>query len=132
MTYLENLFFGASPQIQKRAGDLRKNMTLAEKVLWDKLKNKSVFPYKFRRQHPLNKYIVDFYCHRLRLAIEVDGSVHEIPENKEYDANRTIEINELGITVLRFSNEEVIHATQKVLDEIEYQIELLCPPKSPL
>ena len=127
MTYLENLLFGASPLIQKRAAELRKKMTLSEKFLWDKLKNKSVFPHKFRRQHPINRFIVDFYCHHLRLAIEVDGSIHDIPENKEYDANRTIALNELGITVLRFPNEEVINTRQEVLDKIAYQIELLCP-----
>ena len=113
-------------------------MTLAEKVLWDKLKDRSVFKHKFRRQHPIDKFIVDFYCHRLRLAIEVDGSVHDNPDNAEYDLNRTFELNELGITVLRFSNEEVLEEMEKVVGKIVMQIDCPpksrpnCPPKSPL
>ena len=123
MTYLENLFFGASPEIQKRAADLRKSMTLAEKALWDKLKDRSVFKHKFRRQHPIEKFIVDFYCHRLQLAIEVDGDIHDGLEAKEHDENRTFELNELGITVMRFSNDEVISAMEKVLERIAFEIE---------
>ena len=107
---------------------------MAEKVLWDKLRDRSVFQHKFRRQHPINKFIVDFYCHRLRLALEVDGSVHDNPDNTEYDLNRTFELNEFGIIVLRFSNEEVLEGTEKVVGEIVLQIELIernSPPKSP-
>ena len=95
MSYRENLFYGASPEIPRRARELRKRMTPCEKILWERLKGKYLLDYKFRRQHPIYKYIVDFYCHQLRLVIEVDGSVHPGAAAVEYDSNRTIELEEL-------------------------------------
>ncbi len=119
MEYDENLFYGASPLIRRRARELRKEMTYSEKRLWAELINKKLLGFKFRRQHPLNKFIVDFYCHELKLVIEVDGSVHEGLDAQEYDEGRTFEIQEFGIQVLRFGNEEVDRDVEGVVLRIK-------------
>lgn len=113
----QEMFKGASSIIFKRAESLRERMTEAECLLWEELRNKK-FPVKFRRQHPLGKYIADFYCHKLKLVIELDGSIHLKPEVKAYDKNREDEIRSLGLTVVRFKNEEVIYNMQSVLAKI--------------
>ncbi|WP_289028478.1 endonuclease domain-containing protein [uncultured Algoriphagus sp.] len=118
MSYSENLFYGASPEIHKRAKELRKQMTPAEKVLWNFLKNKSLEGFKFRRQHPIDKYIVDFYCHQKKLVIEVDGSIHDQLDQKEYDSGRTSVLEEFGLKVIRFRNEEVLDNFQSVIGRI--------------
>jgi very-short-patch-repair endonuclease len=118
MSYAENLFYGASPEIHRRARELRKQMTPAEKRLWDFLKQKSLSRFKFRRQHPIKKFIVDFYCHELKLVIELDGSIHDQVVQAEYDLGRTFELEELGLKVVRFRNEEVFDLTEEVLARI--------------
>lgn len=118
MTYSENLFYGASPLIHQRAKDLRKIMTPAEKILWEKLRGKSLSNYKFRRQHPIYKFIADFYCHELKLVIELDGEIHDSKERQEYDLGRTYELNEFGITVLRIRNEEILNSCNKAIQGI--------------
>lgn len=80
---------------------------------------------KFRRQHPLDKFIADFYCHEIKLVIEVDGSVHDSEDAKLYDAQRTYELKELGITVARFRNEEVLEKMEDVLKRIREVIKKL-------
>jgi very-short-patch-repair endonuclease len=118
---------GAIPQIFINARSLRKNTTLAEKKLWKEvLSNKKMLGYKFRRQHAFNRYIFDFYCHELKLSIEVDGEVHEDKEQKEYDTIRTRHIEEFGVYEIRFSNKEVlenIDAVNNKLIEIIKSIE---------
>ncbi|HEY8690100.1 MAG TPA: DUF559 domain-containing protein [Chitinophagaceae bacterium] len=110
----ENMFFGASKIIFENAKDLRKNMTDAEKILWGYLKAKPN-GYKFRRQHPLGIYIADFYCHKLKLVIELDGSIHDNEEVKLNDEIRQKFIEEDGILVMRFKNEEILKDIQNVL-----------------
>ncbi len=122
MGYEENLFYGASPLIHRRAKELRKLMTCSEKILWSELSNKRLSGYKFRRQHPIHKYIVDFYCHELKLVIEVDGAVHEGLDAQEYDEGRTFEIQEFGIQVLRYQNEEVDRDVEGVILRIKESI----------
>jgi very-short-patch-repair endonuclease len=107
MNYSQNLFFGASPEIHRRARELRKNLTPAERKLWDFLRSKNLGGYKFRRQHPISYYIADFYCHSLRLVIELDGGVHDTLEQKEHDVGRELELRNLGLHIIRFRNEEV-------------------------
>ncbi|MEN2281302.1 endonuclease domain-containing protein [Algoriphagus sp. SE2] len=123
MSYSNNLFYGASPEIHKRARELRKIMTPAEKVLWEKLRGKSLHKYKFRRQHPISRFIVDFYCHELRLVVEVDGAIHDSLENQEYDLGRTYELNEFSISVVRIPNKVILEnchdAVQVILNFIE-------------
>ncbi|SDZ55159.1 MULTISPECIES: endonuclease domain-containing protein [Rhodonellum] len=118
MSYADNLFFGASPEIHKRARELRKRLTPSEKILWETLKGKSFRGLKFRRQHPIHKFIVDFYCHELKLVIEIDGGIHDTMDQKEYDMGRTFELNELGLEILRFGNEMILSDIQLTLIEI--------------
>jgi cyclase len=113
----QEMFKGAGSIIFKRAERLRDRMTEAECLLWEELRNKK-FPVKFRRQHPLGKYIADFYCHKLKLVIELDGNIHLKPEVKSYDQMREIEIKSLGLTVIRFKNDEVIYNMEVVLSKI--------------
>ncbi len=88
------MFFGATDIIFENASALRKNMTEAEKILWFTLKQKPL-SFKFRRQHPLNMFIADFYCHKAKLVIELDGNIHDLEEIKENDARRQRIIEEL-------------------------------------
>ena len=98
--------------------ELRQVSTEAEKLLWAELRNRKLNGLKFRRQHPIDKYIVDFYCHEKKLVIELDGSIHDKKENKEYDQARTIELGGLKIKVIRFRNDEVENGIGKVLEKI--------------
>jgi len=111
-------FFGAGPEIIARARALRNRTTLCEKILWQELRKKRLNRFIFRRQHPISRFIVDFYCHELRLVIEVDGSVHDSEEQKEKDLNRTAEIENLGLTVIRFRNEEILKNERKISKKI--------------
>jgi very-short-patch-repair endonuclease len=114
-----NMFYGAGKNIFEKAHELRKKMTLPEKIIWDELKNRRIFKVKFRRQHPIDIFIADFYCHEIKLAIEIDGEVHLDEDVKEYDEGRTHDIEKLGVTILRFTNNEVINHRLKVITEIK-------------
>ncbi len=111
-----SMFYGASPLLFARAKVLRLNMTEAEERLWYYLRKNQLKGYKFRRQHPIKYFIADFYCHQARLVIEVDGEIHNT--QKEYDAGRTYELEELGIIVIRFTNAEVFNNIEKVIEKI--------------
>ena len=102
--------------LHHRAREFRKNPTLAEQTLWQYLKARKLAGLKFRRQHAVGPFIVDFYCHALQLVIEVDGEVHK--QQQEYDEQREIWLREQGLRVLRFSNEEVLGNTEMVLEKI--------------
>ena len=117
-SYNDNLHKGAIGKLYEFGRDLRQTSTEAEKILWEQLRNRKLNGLKFRRQHPLDKFVADFYCHEKRLVIELDGAVHDDKEVKEYDKTRTYILNELGITVMRFRNDEVINDMQKVLKMI--------------
>ena len=117
----ENMFFGASAEIFKRAEELRNKMTAAEEILWDAI-HINEWHLKFRRQHPLANYIVDFYCHKAKLIIELDGSIHEEEETKRNDEAREIRLKEFNLTVLRFKNAEVINNTKAVVKKIKETI----------
>ena len=93
-------------------------MTTAEVILWSKLKGKQIKGYKFRRQYSIDGYIVDFYCPKLRLAIEIDGPIHNKKDNKEYDKERQLYIQATGISFLRFTNQDVFKNLTKVLTKI--------------
>ena len=112
-----NMHYGASPVLFELAGELRARMTEAEEVLWNLIKINE-WHLKFRRQHPIANYIADFYCHTVKLVIELDGGYHENKEVKVYDEAREKDIKEYGITVLRFTNEEVLHNIEEVLTKI--------------
>jgi very-short-patch-repair endonuclease len=112
-------FYGATPEIFFRAYELRKNMTHAENLLWKKLNRKKLLGLTFRRQYPVNQFIADFYCHKARLVIEIDGSIHEIESFKERDIGRDDEFEKFGLLTIRFSNEEVINNIIMVIKKIE-------------
>lgn len=123
------MFEGASHIIFERAKELRKNMTHTETVLWMHLK-KGINGCKFRRQHPIGLYIADFYCHKARLIIETDGTIHKKPEIIESDKKKEKDLLDWGYAVLRFKNAEVINHPEKVLDLITKKLtELLFTQK---
>ena len=115
----ENLYFGASNEIIRRARLLRKVMTNSEAILWENLRDNKFLNLKFRRQHPIHKFIVDFYCHSLKLIIELDGKVHLEESQHERDEGRTYELQKLGVFIIRFKNETVIADMPKIYTEIE-------------
>jgi very-short-patch-repair endonuclease len=108
-----------NPELLEHAREMRKNETPAEDFMWNLLRNRRFLGYKFRRQHPVaQKYILDFFCDELRLGLELDGDYHNSQDQKEYDEGRTYELTELGIKIIRFSNQEVLWETEKVLETI--------------
>ena len=111
------MFNQANPIMFELAKDLRKNMTAAEIVLWCYLKA-GVNGLKFRRQHPLGIYIIDFYCHKLKLIIEVDGNIHDTDKIKLYDAERESNLVNEGYSIIRFSNDQVLKDINSVLTAI--------------
>jgi len=110
---------GAPLSLFSKARILRQNMTPAETKLWECLKNKQLEGFKFRRQHPIHLFIVDFYCHELRLIIELDGEYHNEEEQILKDQERTELLQFQGISVLRFKNEEIENDIEKVLSRIK-------------
>ena len=113
-----DMHFGASSAIFKNAEQLREALTPAEAVLWEQLRMNRLNGFRFKCQHPISHFIADFYCHKARLIIEIDGGVHDAEDQREHDANRTYILNEFGLTVIRFRNEEVLHRMNNVLDKI--------------
>lgn len=98
--------------------EFRKNPTNAEKLMWECLRARRLNGFKFRRQHPIARYVVDFYCHEARLIVEIDGDIHDVPDQMEYDRIRETELKALDLTILRIRNERVINETERVLEEI--------------
>lgn len=115
------MYCNASLEMLENAKMLRKNMTEAEDRLWQKIR-KNKLGVKFRRQHMIDKFIADFYCYECKLVIEVDGGYHSNSEQIEYDTNRTYEIEDYGISVIRFTNSEVLSNIDWVVQEIKNKI----------
>jgi very-short-patch-repair endonuclease len=122
----DSLHSHAIGKLYEYAREMRKKDTVAESFLWRFIRNRKLDGLKFRRQHPLDKFIADFYCHEKRLVVEVDGGVHNDKEAKESDEGRTFELKELGIIVIRFTNKEVQHKINdvlKIISEIAMKID---------
>lgn len=115
LNYKRNLHKSAPKDSFSKARNLRKDGTESESKLWFFLKNKKLDGYKFRRQHPLGLFIVDFYCHQLGLIIEVDGPYHNNEDQKIKDANRTKWLESNNMKLLRFTNNEIRIGIKKVL-----------------
>ena len=113
----KSMYFNAKPDILEAARILRKNMTSSEKLLWNQLKGKQIFGLRFRRQHPIDIFIADFYCHEVRLVVELDGEIHN--QQKEYDDGREAEMDKYNIKTVRFMNQEVENNIEKVISEIK-------------
>ena len=116
--YNDNLHKKSSPVLYEYAKQMRKNPTIAEEILWGRLKNKQLAGLKFRRQHPIDRFIADFYCHEKHLVVELDGGIHNEREQEDLDNGRTATLNEFGIRVLRFKNENVINNVEEVVSSI--------------
>ncbi len=108
-----------NPELKELARQLRNNSTKAEIILWLKLKGKQMHGYDFHRQKPIDNYILDFFCHELILGIEVDGYSHELIEVYHKDQKKEKRMNELGITILRFTDNQVLKDMFNVLLSIE-------------
>jgi very-short-patch-repair endonuclease len=119
------LHWGSRGKVFSNARDLRLNTTEAENILWNAIRNKRLNGTKFRRQHPIGRYIADFYCHEARLIIEVDGEIHNTIDSQEYDKNRSQVLEELDIKVIRFTNFEILNNLDEILIQILLQIQRL-------
>ena len=113
------MFYNAKPIIFERAKAMRENMTQSEKSVWEKLKSNKMLGLRFKAQHPIDIFIADFYCHQLKLVIEIDGGIHKSVDQREYDIAREAELEHWGIKVIRFTNEEVENNISRVQNEIE-------------
>ena len=111
----------ATPEIVRRARELRSTMTPAEKAMWELLRKHRPAGFHFRRQHPMARFILDFCCTKAMLCIEIDGGIHD--QQRERDAERTAWLESMGYRVLRFTNDEVLSAptlvTRRIRDELD-------------
>lgn len=126
----DNMFYKANPLIFKKAEELRNNPTEAENLLWNYLSQNSL-GVKFRRQHPAHIYVLDFYAHQIKLAIEIDGTIHDLDDVKKNDIERQTYLESIGIKVIRFSNVDVFGRIESVVQKIRETIEILKASKEP-
>ena len=114
-----SMFYNAKPHIFDKAKTLRLHMTEAENLLWERLNKKQILGLHFRAQHPIDIFIADFYCHKIKLVVEVDGGIHKTKDLQTYDIGRTAEMEEYGIKVMRFTNEEIFNSLNEVVEKIK-------------
>jgi len=124
-----NMHLRASTQLFGRAKQLRLHPTKAEEKLWQYLRA-SQTGYKYRRQHPIANYVVDFYSYALKLAIEVDGEIHAEQFKQMEDEDKQNSLETHGLTVIRFTNDEVLNHIESVMEEIYRMQELIVANKS--
>ncbi len=108
--------------LKENAQQLRNNQTLAEKKLWYDVLSKNQTGFRFLRQKPIDSFIADFYCSKLMLIIEVDGKIHE--KQKEYDESRTYCLEDLGLKIIRYTNEEILHNLPDVKKDLDHHIQI--------
>jgi very-short-patch-repair endonuclease len=113
---MSNKIISYNPKLKSIARELRKNSTLSEVLLWNKIKKKAL-GYEFHRQVPIDDFIVDFFCHELMLAIEIDGSSHDY--NYDKDASRQAILENYGILVVRFQDLDIKRGMNDVLRSLE-------------
>jgi very-short-patch-repair endonuclease len=109
------------PAILARARELRRPMTPQEAKLWSRLRGKQLYGIKFRRQHPIFRFVLDFFCYQHQLVIEIDGGHHADPDQQNYDEARTEWLEEHGMRVIRFTNRDIDTNIEGVLQEIARQ-----------
>jgi very-short-patch-repair endonuclease len=107
-------------KLKPLAREMRHTPTRAEEILWQRLRNRKVMGYKFRRQHAIDRFVLDFYCSELMLCIEVEGDIHQYTQ--EEDTIRSEFLESLGIIILRFSNDQIIYPIETVNDMIQAAI----------
>jgi len=108
------LHAGASPHLFEHARVLRKKQTAAEKMVWEILRDRRFLNLKFRRQHPIFDFVADFYCHKLKLVVEIDGGYHGLPGQIIYDRERDLYFEDYSYNAIRFSNKNVLSDLQSV------------------
>ncbi len=123
MKYLRN-----DPTLKERRRELRRNQTDAEKALWQQVRNQQFHGLKFFRQYSVGAYILDFYCPAIRLAVELDGGQHNLPDGREYDEVRTAFLEAHGILVVRFWNHDVLSTMDGVLEKLSEKANPSRPP----
>jgi len=111
-------------EMKERRRELRSNMTYCEKLVWMYLRKRQM-KVRFLRQYSVDNYVIDFYCPKLKLTIEIDGDVHEISEQKQYDIDRQQYLENFGINFLRITNEELLGNPNKAFEKIEIEIKRL-------
>jgi very-short-patch-repair endonuclease len=116
----KSMYYGAKPETFEAARILREHMTIHEKLLWERLKHKQICGVRFRRQHPIDFFIADFYCHEVRLVVEIDGEIHN--HQREYDDGRSAEMERYFIQVIRFTNSEIEKNIEDVVRRIENEV----------
>ena len=116
----KSMYYGAKPFTIAAAKILRDNMTTCEKLLWERVKQKQICGLRFRRQHPIDFFIADFYCHEAKLVIELDGEIHN--QQREYDDGRSAEMEKYSIKVIMFNNSEIENNIEEVIKKIENEI----------
>jgi len=121
------LMLSYNQKLKEISRQLRENMTDAERHLWAKIRMKQVNGYQFYRQKPIGDYIVDFFCPKAKLVIELDGSHHLVGETMEYDRIRDDYLSSVGLRVLRFTNTDVLTNIEGVVENIENEIPLSPP-----
>lgn len=110
------------PELKEKRRRLRNNPTKSESVLWKHLRNRQIEDTKFRRQFSIDNYIVDFYAAAIKLVIEVDGDTHFKDEEVEYDRRRQRDLESFEVTILRFTNTDVIESTEFVVENIRMKV----------
>jgi len=128
---VKEMHAGAKPEIFKYAQEMRKNPTESEKALWNILRKFRYNGYIFRRQHPVDIFIADFYCHKLKLIVEVDGNVHDSDQAAEHDDGRSAELEKYGLSIIRFTNDQVHKEPDKVTLHIQDYIARLSSSTPP-
>jgi very-short-patch-repair endonuclease len=121
------LYYG-NRELVKKARELRGNMTLAEIILWSRIRSKKIDGFKFRRQQPIFDYVVDFYCDELRLIIEVDGEIHSLQDEVEFDVKRDKLLNINGYHILRLNNLEIQTDINSAIIKIKSFISTILSP----
>jgi very-short-patch-repair endonuclease len=106
------------PASIQNARKLRKQMTIPEKILWNALRNRRLDGVKFRRQHPIERFVIDFYCREKAVTIEIDGKVHDQAEVIKHDLERKRYLESKGVAILRFTNHRILKDLNGVLYEI--------------
>ncbi|MEO8399633.1 MAG: endonuclease domain-containing protein [Ignavibacteriaceae bacterium] len=104
---------------KEKRRQLRKVQTFCEKIMWLHLKNRQLLGIKFRRQYSIDQFVIDFYAPKIKFAIELDGNIHELQEQKDYDIQRQKYLENYGITFIRIKNEELIGNANKAFKKIE-------------
>jgi very-short-patch-repair endonuclease len=122
---MDSKFLYNHKTLRERRRELRNNQTPAEKILWSKISKNQISGLRFLRQYSIGSYILDFYCPKIRLGIELDGNIHKEKESKIYDKDREKYLGSLDINVIRFWNDNVLKNTENVLDKLHNKIKQL-------